>query len=175
MNLQELIDFHIAGAESCEAYAITPGASEAKNKDIGKHYNKRAKWHRDAVELLSAKHYGEIDLTPKRLAHAENVIEQQNNLIVSLRAELVESYSIDRKTQPEPEAALFPDRKTAADYSGYVEPFQAEAAAIYSSALDDVELLNALSRSKEDLDAGRTVSSDQMKKNLEARFLGRKS
>lgn len=54
MNLQELIDFHVAGAESCEAYAVTPGASEAKNKDIAKHYTKRAKWHRDAVELMKA-------------------------------------------------------------------------------------------------------------------------
>lgn len=33
----------------------------------------------------------EIDLTPRRLAHAETVIEQQNNLIASLRAELVDS------------------------------------------------------------------------------------
>lgn len=54
MNLQELIDFHVIGAESCEAYAVTPGASEAKNKDIAKHYTKRAKWHRDAVELMKA-------------------------------------------------------------------------------------------------------------------------
>lgn len=60
MNLQELIDFHVSGAESCEAYAITPGASEAKNKDIAKHYTKRAKWHRDAVELMKAgQHQGE--------------------------------------------------------------------------------------------------------------------
>lgn len=60
MNLQELIDFHVTGAEACEAYAVTPGASEAKNKDIAKHYTKRAKWHRDAVELMTAgQHQGE--------------------------------------------------------------------------------------------------------------------
>ena len=52
MNLQELIDFHAVGAEACEAYAVTPGAAEDKNKDIGKHYNKRAKWHRDAIALV---------------------------------------------------------------------------------------------------------------------------
>ncbi len=52
MNLQELIDFHTVGAEACEAYAVTPGAAEDKNKDIGKHYNKRAKWHRDAIALV---------------------------------------------------------------------------------------------------------------------------
>lgn len=75
--------------------------------------------------------------------------------------------------QPAPVAVVMPERKSAADYSGYVEPFQAEAAAIYNRALDDVELLNSLSRSKDDLEAGRTVSSDQMKKNLEARFKGR--
>lgn len=52
MNLQELIDFHTVGAESCEAYAVTPDADAAKNKDIAKHYNKRAKWHRDAIALV---------------------------------------------------------------------------------------------------------------------------
>lgn len=52
MNLQDLIDFHTVGAEACEAYAVTPGAAEDKNKDIGKHYNKRAKWHRDAIALV---------------------------------------------------------------------------------------------------------------------------
>ena len=45
---------------------------------------------------------GEIDLTPKRLAHAESVIEQQNNLISSLRAELVESYRVAAPPQGEP-------------------------------------------------------------------------
>ena len=43
---------------------------------------------------------GEIDLTPKRLAHAEIVIEQQNNLIASLRAELVESYCVAAQGDP---------------------------------------------------------------------------
>lgn len=47
---------------------------------------------------------GEIDLTPKRLAHAEIVIEQQNNLIASLRAELVESYRVAAQPQGEPVA-----------------------------------------------------------------------
>ena len=45
---------------------------------------------------------GEIDLTPKRLAHAESVIEKQNNLIASLRAELVESYRASAQPQAEP-------------------------------------------------------------------------
>ena len=45
---------------------------------------------------------GEIDLTPKRLAHAESVIEQQNNLIASLRAELVESYRVAAPPQGDP-------------------------------------------------------------------------
>lgn len=47
---------------------------------------------------------GEIDLTPKRLAHAESVIEKQNNLIASLRAELVESYRVSAQAQGEPVA-----------------------------------------------------------------------
>jgi hypothetical protein len=34
--------------------------------------------------FMSNRGIGEIDLTPKRLAHAESVIEQQNNLITSL-------------------------------------------------------------------------------------------
>ncbi|RQO62281.1 hypothetical protein [Pseudomonas sp. KBW05] len=46
---------------------------------------------------------GEIDLTAKRLAHAESVIEQQNNLIASLRAELVESYRVAASLQSEPD------------------------------------------------------------------------
>jgi hypothetical protein len=57
-----------------------------------------------ACKKCPAQHQGEIDLTPKRLAHAENVIEQQNNVIASLRAELVESYRIDDKQQGEPVA-----------------------------------------------------------------------
>lgn len=58
MNLQELIDFHTVGAEACEAYAVTPGAAEDKNKDIGKHYKKRAKWHRDAIALVQGVEQG---------------------------------------------------------------------------------------------------------------------
>lgn len=42
----------------------------------------------------------EIDLTPRRLAHAESVIEQQNNVIKSLRAELQESYGIGVGPRP---------------------------------------------------------------------------
>lgn len=52
MDLQDLIDFHTAGAEACEAFAVTPAGSDAKYKDIAKHYTKRAKWHRDAVDLI---------------------------------------------------------------------------------------------------------------------------
>ena len=54
---------------------------------------------------------GEIDLTPKRLAHAESVIEQQNNLIASLRAELVESYRVAAQGDPNQE-----DRQTLIGY-----------------------------------------------------------
>ncbi|CAB4149769.1 hypothetical protein UFOVP555_29 [uncultured Caudovirales phage] len=54
MTLQDLIDFHTTGAAACEAFAVTPAAGDAKYKDITKHYTKRAKWHRDAVALLSA-------------------------------------------------------------------------------------------------------------------------
>ena len=59
------------------------------------------------LELIhAAQHRGEIDLTPERLAHAENVIEQQNSVIASLRADLVESYRIDSKHQGEPVAYM---------------------------------------------------------------------
>ncbi|PIB39837.1 hypothetical protein AOA59_29665 [Pseudomonas sp. 2822-15] len=54
---------------------------------------------------------GEIDLTPKRLAHAESVIEQQNNLIASLRAELVESYRVVAQGDRNQE-----DRQTLIEY-----------------------------------------------------------
>lgn len=54
MTLQDLIDFHTTGAAACEAFAVTPAAGDAKYKDITKHYTKRAKWHHDAVALLSA-------------------------------------------------------------------------------------------------------------------------
>ena len=54
---------------------------------------------------------GEIDLTPKRLAHAESVIEQQNNLIASLRAELVESYRVSAQGDQTQE-----DRQTLIGY-----------------------------------------------------------
>lgn len=73
MNLQELIDFHVTGAESCEAYAVTPGASEAKNKDIAKHYTKRAKWHRDAVELMKA--------GQQRLTVAEQLLRETSDYL----------------------------------------------------------------------------------------------
>ena len=56
---------------------------------------------------------GEIDLTPKRLAHAEIVIEQQNNLIASLRAELVESYRVAAQPQGDPTQE---DRETLIGY-----------------------------------------------------------
>lgn len=56
---------------------------------------------------------GEIDLTPKRLAHAESVIEQQNNLIASLRAELVESYRVAAPALGDPDQE---DRETLIGY-----------------------------------------------------------
>lgn len=54
----------------------------------------------------AAQHQGEIDLEPGRLAHAENVIEQQNSVIASLRAELVDGNSHAPKQQGEPVAEL---------------------------------------------------------------------
>lgn len=47
-------------------------------------------------------------------------------------------YSPSPNTPP----VTMPDRKTKADYSGYIEQFQSEAAAIYNSALEDVGRLN---------------------------------
>lgn len=40
-----------------------------------------------------------------------------------------------------PQPGRLPRRKTVADYKGYIEPFQAEAAALYNEALDDVAKL----------------------------------
>ena len=57
----------------------------------------------------------EIDPTPRRLAHAETVIEQQNNLIASLRAELVQSYRVDSEHQGEPVAKHKPVAKLHAE------------------------------------------------------------
>lgn len=53
-KIDELIAFHLRAAESCEAFAVTPDADKAKNKDIAKHYQKTAAWHREAVEALRA-------------------------------------------------------------------------------------------------------------------------
>lgn len=41
-------------------------------------------------------------------------------------------------------AVVVPERKTKADYSGYIEQFQSEAAGLYNSALDDVARLNGV-------------------------------
>lgn len=46
--------------------------------------------------------------------------------------------------QPVPVAVVMPGRKTKADYSGYIEQFQSEAAGLYNSALDDVARLNGV-------------------------------
>lgn len=46
--------------------------------------------------------------------------------------------------QPAPVAVVMPERKTKADYSGYIEQFQSEAASLYNSALDDVARLNGV-------------------------------
>ena len=76
MNLQELSDFHTVGAEACEAYAVTPGAAEDKNKDIGKHYNKRAKWHRDAIALVQGLRPAQVswvDVEPWYLANEQRL------------------------------------------------------------------------------------------------------
>lgn len=46
--------------------------------------------------------------------------------------------------QPAPVALVMPERKTKADYSGYIEQFQSEAAGLYNSALDDVARLSGV-------------------------------
>lgn len=45
---------------------------------------------------------------------------------------------------PAPVAVVMPERKSKADYSGYIEQFQSEAAGLYNSALDDVARLNVV-------------------------------
>lgn len=45
---------------------------------------------------------------------------------------------------PAPIAVVMPERKTKADYSGYIEQFQSEAAGIYNSALAEVARLNGV-------------------------------
>lgn len=52
MMVSDLIKHHKEGAEACRAYAGTPSASEPKAKDIAKRYEKKAKWHEEAVSLL---------------------------------------------------------------------------------------------------------------------------
>lgn len=52
MNISELIEFHKKGAEACEAYSGTHSETCAVTKDICKHYQNKAAWHRDAVALL---------------------------------------------------------------------------------------------------------------------------
>ena len=47
LKIQDLIDFHRKGMESCAACKETNGP-----KDLNKHYQKRADWHGRAIELL---------------------------------------------------------------------------------------------------------------------------
>ena len=49
-----------------------------------------------------------------------------------------------KSEQLAPVAVVLPERKTKADYSGYIEQFQSEAAGLYNSALDDVARLNGV-------------------------------
>lgn len=53
-KIEELRAFHLRGAEACEAFAVTPDADMAKNKDLAKHYRKTAGWHREAVEAIDS-------------------------------------------------------------------------------------------------------------------------
>lgn len=46
------------------------------------------------------------------------------------------------KSHKSPVAVVMPERKTKADYSGYIEQFQSEAATLYNEALDDFARLN---------------------------------
>lgn len=48
MTIADLIAFHVKGAEACEAYA----RADMPRKSDAEHYEKRAKWHRDAAKLL---------------------------------------------------------------------------------------------------------------------------
>lgn len=48
MTLAELVEHHQKGAEACRAYARV----DMPKADLAKHYEKRAKWHDDAVKLL---------------------------------------------------------------------------------------------------------------------------
>lgn len=56
MTLADIIAHHTRGAEACEAYAKTDNPP----KDIAKHYQKRAEWHREAIKIL-------LDLESSRL------------------------------------------------------------------------------------------------------------
>ena len=59
------------------------------------------------------------------------------------RGRTAEIHPLHRE-QPAPVAVVLPERKTKADYSGYIEQFQSEAAGLYNSALDDVARLNGV-------------------------------
>ena len=43
----------------------------------------------------------------------------------------------------QPSGVVLPERKTAADYMGYIEPFRAEAAALFNAGMDEVARLNS--------------------------------
>lgn len=59
-TLEDVYDFHIKGALSCEAYAKVDPAKAPGHKPseverrTSKHYRSRAQWHRDAAELIKA-------------------------------------------------------------------------------------------------------------------------
>lgn len=54
MDLLELIDFHRKGAEACEAFAPTEYMGRGVNRDMQKHYAKRAEWHRGVIAMLES-------------------------------------------------------------------------------------------------------------------------
>ncbi|HAL2109950.1 TPA: hypothetical protein H5X26_005042 [Escherichia coli] len=94
-DLTVLLNGVLDDAEQSAATCNTPGGLDCPGDGVGA-----------CKKCPASQPLGEIDLTPKRLAHAENVIERQNNLITSLRAELSESYRIGAKPQGARKKAL---------------------------------------------------------------------
>lgn len=112
---------------------------------------------------------GEIDLTPKRLAHAESVIEKQNNLIASLRAELVESYRVSAQAQGEPVAWRYREgdgtqwRLTDMPPSTwYFDPRQYEVRNLYDRPVPAPVVVSPIQEDRESLIAyGRSCGLDE--------------
>jgi hypothetical protein len=82
ITIQELIDFHQAAVDGCDAYAMIDNS----DKQTAKHYAKRSVWHKAAVDLLSLQ-FTAVDLAT---AAADGFKDGRASVVVELPRRLVD-------------------------------------------------------------------------------------